>query len=235
MKNLHEIQLNILRTLLFAKSKRYSEIKPIDMEGSQFKFHMDNLISLNYIVKDLEGLYSLTSNGKEFANQMDSIEILMKKQSKITAKICCIRNMNDENEYLLYKRLKNPFYGSQGFPNSKIWYGSSFTEGAKSGLFKETNLVGEPQLFAIRHYIVYDKNNGDLLEDKTMFLFKVINPSGELQSKKDGEFSWVKESNISNFVKNPLPEFREVFQLLNKTSQIDFFKEVVHKVNIDNF
>lgn len=235
MKNFHEIQLNILRTLLFARTKRYSEIKPIDMEGSQFKFHMDTLISSNYIVKDPKGLYSLTPDGKELANQMDSIEIQMKKQSKITAKICCVRNLRDENEYLLYKRLKNPFYGFQGFPNSKIWYGSSFIEGAKNGLFKETTLVGEPELFAIRHYSVYDKNNENLLEDKTMYLFKVINPSGELQNKKDGEFSWIKESEISDFVKNPLPEFHEVFQLLKEAPQIEFFKEVVHKVNIDNF
>jgi ADP-ribose pyrophosphatase YjhB (NUDIX family) len=235
MKDIHDIQLNILRTLLFAKSKRYSEIKPIDMEGSQFMFHMDTLISSNYVIKDSKGLYSLTSEGKEFANQMDSIEIQMKKQSKITAKICCVRNINAETEYLLYKRLKNPFYGSQGFPNSKIWYGASFIEGAKKGLFKETNLIGEPDLFAIRHYIVCDKTNENLLEDKTMYMFEVLNPYGELQSKKDGEFTWVKESKISDFIEKPLPEFQEVFQLINKAPQIDFFKEVVHKVEIDNF
>lgn len=235
MKNIHEIQLKILRTLLFAKSKRYSEIKPIDMEGSQFKFHIDTLISSNYIIKDSKGLYSLTPVGKELANQMDSIEIQIKKQSKVTAKICCVRNINSEIEYLLYKRLKNPFYGFQGFPNSKIWYGSSFIEGAKNGLFNETNLIGEPVLFAIRHYTVYDKDNHNLLEDKTMYMFKVLNPSGELQSKKDGEFTWVKKSKVNDFIENPLPEFREVFQLLNNAPQIDFFKEVVHKVEIINF
>ncbi len=235
MKNMHKIQLNILRTLLFAKSKRYSEIKPTDMEGSQFTFHMDTLISSKLIVKESSGLYSLTPKGKELANQMDSVDIQMKKQSKVTAKICCVKNTNDENQYLLYKRLKNPFYGFQGFPNSKVWYGSSFIEGAKNGLFKETNLTGNPELFAIRHYTVYDKNDNNLLEDKTMYLFKVSNPNGELQSKKDGEFTWVRESEISHFVQNPLPEFHEVFQLLREMPQIDFFKEVVHRVEINNF
>lgn len=235
MKKIHKIQLNILRTLLFAKSKRYSEIKPTDMEGSQFTFHLDTLISSKLIVKDSNGLYSLTPKGKELANQMDSVDIKMKKQSKVTTKICCVNNTNAENEYLLYKRLKNPFYGCQGFPNSKIWYGSSFIESAKNGLFKETDLIGKPELFAIRHYTVYDKNNDNLLEDKTMYLFKVINPSGKLKSKKDGEFIWVKESKISDFVQDPLPEFQEVLQLLKEAPQIDFFKEVVHKVAINNF
>jgi ADP-ribose pyrophosphatase YjhB (NUDIX family) len=235
MKNLHKIQLDILRSLLFAKTKRYSQIKPCDMEGSQFKFHIDSLITSKYIFKDSAGLYALSTEGKEFANQMDSIEVKLKKQSKITAKICCIRGHKSNREFLLYKREKNPFYGHQGFPNSKIWYGSSFVDGAKNGLYQETNLKGDPELFAIRHYTVYEEKTDRLLEDKTMYMFKVHNPTGELKSKKDGTFTWVKESEIKKFVVKPLPEFQEVFSLLIQEPKIDFFKEVVHKINLNNF
>lgn len=235
MKKLHEIRLNILRILLFATSKRYSEIKPADMEGSHFKFHMDTLISAKLINKDDNGMYSLSSSGKELANQMDSINMQMRKQSKVSAKICCIRKVNEENEYLLYKREKNPFYGFQGFPNSKIWYGASFEEGAKKGLFNETNLEGIPELFAIRHYKVYDKESDRLLEDKTMYMYKVLDPGGELISKKDGAFKWVKESDLDKFVSNPLPEYKEVISLLRGNDKFEFFKEVTHLVSIDNF
>lgn len=235
MKKLHDIQLNILRTLLFARSKRYSEIKPYDMEGSQFKFHMDKLIDSKYIVKQATGLYSLTTKGKEFANQMDSIEVEMKKQSKVTAKICCVRDDKSEPEYLLYERKKNPFYGHQGFPTSKIWYGNSFIAGAKEGLFNETNLEGEPELVAIRHYTVYTEESRNLLEDKTMYIFRVLNPEGELKSKKDGLFTWTKQSKVTEFVKKPLPEFKEVHELLQGTKNSNFFKEVEHIVDIDIF
>jgi len=235
MKKLHDIQLNILRVLLFAVSKRYSEIKPIDMGGSKFKFHMDTLISLNLIKKIDNGQYSLSIAGKELANQMDSIDIKMRKQSKVSAKICCVRTLNDQIEYLLYKRQKNPFYGFQGFPNSKIWYGSSFEEGVRLGLFNETNLVGDPQFFAIRHYMVYTKNQKKLLEDKTMYMYKVINPTGDLKSKKDGIFKWVKESNLENFISRPLPEYHEVMSLLIKKSSLECFKEVMHLIDINDF
>ena len=234
MKNIHRIQLNILRTLLFAESKRYSEIKPTNMESSQFKYHLDALITAKLITKDANGHYLLTPKGKEFANQMDSINIQMKKQTKVTAKICCIRDSGLEPEYLLYERLKNPFFGHQGFPTSKIWYGMSFVEGAQKGLYNETNLIGEPELIAIRHYRVYDEISNTLLEDKTMYIFKIINPTGELQSRKDGRFKWVKETKVNHFVKKSLPEFREVFSVLNNNNT-DFFKEVVHKIDINKF
>ena len=204
------------------------------MEGSQFKYHLDTLITAKLIKKDTMGHYLLTIEGKEFANQMDSIDIQIKKQTKVTAKICCIKS-GIEPEYLLYERLKNPFFGHRGFPTSKVWYGTSFVDGAKKGLFEETNLTGEPELICIRHYRVYNKTSHELLEDKTMYIFKVINPTGELQSKKDGKFRWVQKTEVNHFVKDPLPEFYEVFDILNNRNNIDFFKEVIHEVDINKF
>lgn len=235
MDKLHKIQLNILRVLLFAKTKRYSDIKPYDMEGSQFKYHMDRLIEYKLISKELGGTYSLTSTGKEVANQMNSIKISMGKQAKVTANICCVRRLNASTEYLLYTRKKNPFYGFQGFPTSKIWYGDSFIDGAKKGLFNETNLTGNPKLLAIRHYRVFDNANDHLLEDKVMYIFRFDDPIGSLKSKKDGEFAWIKEEDFHKFIINPLPEFEEIFKLLNSRFIEDFFKEVVHFVDINKF
>ena len=235
MDKMHKIQLNILRRLLFSVSSRYSDIKPFDMEGSLFKYHLDKLINRKLVRKDDSGLYFLTHEGKEFANQMDSIKISMGKQAKTTAKICCVRNIDQEIEYLLYTRKKNPFYSFQGFATSKIWYGESFDEGAKRGLYDETNLIGNPKLIAIRHYIVCDILNQELLEDKVMYIYKFINPIGDLCSKKDGEFAWVKESDIEKFVLNPLPEFPEILELLKVKRLTNFSKRLYMLLILINF
>lgn len=237
IKRLHYIQLDILRVLLFATSKRYSEIKPIDMESSQFKFHLDSLIKSGLIEKCDDGLYRLTFNGKEFANQMDTLDVSMRRQSKISAKICCVRDSGKEKEYLLYTRQKNPFFGYQGFPNAKIWYGESFIDGVKRGLYSETNLQvsREPELMAIRHYRVFSKEQRILLEDKTMFIYRIVNPTGELLSKKDGVFKWVKETEVAEFVQYPLPEFEEIVRILKGDGITKDLDEVEFEVNLIDF
>jgi hypothetical protein len=60
MKQLHTIQLMILRKLLFAESLRYGELKPDKkMENNQLSFHLDALLEFSYVEK-IDGGYRLT-------------------------------------------------------------------------------------------------------------------------------------------------------------------------------
>lgn len=221
MNSIHPIQIDILKQLLFSISKRYSEIKPQEMESSQFSFHLDKLITQGFISKS-KGRYELTDSGKVYANQMDTKAPKMKSHAKLTTKLCCVREVNAKIEYLLYKRLKNPFYGYVGFPTSKVWFGDSIKYGAIRGLHSETNLTGIPKIMAVRHYRVYSKQS-KLLEDKVMYIFRFTNPRGEVRSKKDGKFFWAKKKEIVRMKNRFLPEFKEVFNILSrKRINIDF-------------
>lgn len=52
MKQLHEIQLQILKKLLFAKELRYTDLKPdVELENNQLDFHLDKLIGVGMSVK----------------------------------------------------------------------------------------------------------------------------------------------------------------------------------------
>lgn len=47
MKQYHDVQLKILRKLLFAQSLPYSQLKPDEkMENNQLSFHLDKLKEL---------------------------------------------------------------------------------------------------------------------------------------------------------------------------------------------
>lgn len=219
----HPIQRQILNRLLFSSKLNFASLKPFDMEGSQFTFHLTKLIELELINKDSDGKYSLTPKGKNIANAYDTDSNLPNKQAKLSVVFCATKN--DQSEFLIYTRLKNPFYGCQGFPTGKVKYGENIVDTAKREFSEETNLTGEAQLRGIRHFKVYDKNSKQLLEDKVMYIFEIKEPFGELKSNDEGKFKWIKAEDISA-IENALEEFEETFQVItNFTGEITF-KEI---------
>lgn len=201
MKELHTTQLSILKKLLFSPELRYTDLKPNPkMDNNQFGFHLDKMIEAGHIIKQ-ETTYTLTAQGKEYANQMDTRSVKMMKQAKIGTFVAPIRERNGELEYLIYTRLKHPFYGCQGFMSGKVPFGSGITESAQRELKEETNLDGEPEIISIRHFLVFNKETNELVEDKLIFQCRVLEPMGKLQSNEEGEFEWVPASEIFTHIK----------------------------------
>jgi hypothetical protein len=123
MKNLHLIQIAILKKLLFVPSARYMQLKPEDVENNQFDFHLDQVVKFGYVYKLTDGSYALSADGKDFTNRMDAEEVAVPKQAKLGVVICCIRKGQAGNEFLIYTRSKHPFFGCQGFmsPEEFTW------------------------------------------------------------------------------------------------------------------
>ncbi|OGM31012.1 hypothetical protein A2630_01610 [Candidatus Woesebacteria bacterium RIFCSPHIGHO2_01_FULL_44_10] len=221
MRQLHEIQLEILKKLLFADKLRFTDMKPDpEMENNQFTFHLDQLIEFDYIQKGPRH-YSLTSKGKEYANRMDTDKTKIALQSKVSAWVCCSRQKNDQAQYLIYTRLKQPFYGCQGFLSGKVRYGEKIIDAAKRELKEETGLTGEPQIIMIKHYLVYNKNYKELLEDKFMFLCLVKNPKGKLKANNEGKFEWVGEKDLKRYVTNHFESWGAFEQQVKEIQNFD--------------
>jgi predicted transcriptional regulator len=92
MKELHPIQLNILKNLLFSKSSSYSQGKPDpEMENNQYQFHLEQLIKDGLIEKNVKS-YCLTTKGKEFAGRINTDQVKITKQAKISVNVGCVRN-----------------------------------------------------------------------------------------------------------------------------------------------
>lgn len=229
MKQIHTIQLQILKKLLYSKGLRYSEIKPdSEMENNQFDFHLDKMIAEGFIEKKADR-YHLTASGKEFANRIDEEKIIIQKQAKIGTYFACTRKKNNQTQFLIYTRLKQPFYGCQGFPTGKVQFGEKITETARRELKEETNLDGDPEVVLIKHFLVYEKESKKLVEDKFLFLCIVRDPHGELIPSVEGKYEWVNEKDLRVYVTNPFEDFdefmKEVNAIKNFTGTITF-KEI---------
>ena len=86
MQDLHQIQMLILRELLFNPNSRFSELNIKGLSNDHFSYHVNTLVDLGLVKKGENG-YSLTSTGKEFANRMDTDQAQMEKQPKVAVMV----------------------------------------------------------------------------------------------------------------------------------------------------
>lgn len=200
MKQLHQTQLAILTKLVFAPNLRYSQLKPSpDLENNIFDFHLDKLIDLGYISKST-GFYQLTSSGKEYSTRLDTQSVQIIKQAKLSSWMGVLRDGKNEPDYLIYTRLKHPFYGCQGFCGGRIHFGETVIDTAQRELLEETGLTGQATIVKLHHFRVFDQNH-KLLEDKFMFLCRIVNPIGTLiPENEEGKYAWVAKNNLHSYI-----------------------------------
>jgi 8-oxo-dGTP diphosphatase len=194
---IHAYQISILRELLFKSRARFSELKKVDATNDHFSFHLNQLVKEGLIEKT-NGLYSLTTAGKEFANRMDTDSLTLEKQAKLAIAVHAVRVRNGVTEYLIHRRLKEPFYGWYGSHSGKIRWGENPDECARREFLEETGLTGEFTLKAIVHYHHYHAD-GRFLEDKYFWVYRVDNTQGTLREKvQEGENLWMTEEQYKN-------------------------------------
>ena len=183
----HEAQIAIIRYLLFRPHAGFAELqKATDLTSDHFTFHLHKLIEVGYLEKD-GTRYTLTSQGKEYANRMDTDENVIEKQPKVSVAITLERrNANDEREFLFQQRKKNPYFDFWGRVGGKIRWGESILEAARRELKEETGLEADMEYKLLYHKRDFNKESGELLEDKIFLCVYGTNYRGELVDKFEG-------------------------------------------------
>ena len=210
---IHEFQISILRELLFKPEARFRDLKKVDVTNDHFTFHINHLIKEGLIIKQ-NGRYSLTDQGKEFANRMDTDALKLERQAKLAIAIHAVRKNKGTTEYLVHRRLKEPFYGWYGSHSGKVRWGENPLDCAQREFLEETGLAGKFTLKGIVHYHHFHKD-GRLLEDKYFWVFRVENTKGDFKEKvPEGENIWMTEKEYRE-LKNVFATFDEIIDVIN--------------------
>lgn len=210
--DLHPVQAYILRTLLFTSDARFSELNTTKISNDHFTFHINQLVELDLIIKNDNKKYQLTQQGKEFANRMDTDNAKVEKQAKVAVLLVVVRKNQKKTEYLIQKRLKQPFYGFYGSITGKVKWGESLQTAAEREFMEETGLHGRAIAKGVVHVTEYSTEK-NLLEDKFFFIHSVDNLSGKLiENFEGGMNSWKTEAEIK--------KLSNVFPLLTTTIEV---------------
>lgn len=210
---IHDFQISILRELLFKPNARFRDIKKVDIENDHFSKHLKHLLNEGLIVKQ-SGKYSLSDEGKEFANRIDTDSLKLERQAKLAIALHAVRKVNGKTEYLVHQRLKEPFFGWYGSHSGKIKWGETPIDCAKREFLEETGLTGEFEHKGIVHYHHFHID-GRLLEDKYFWVFKITDIKGDLiVDVPEGKNIWMTEKEYRS-LKNTFATFEEMVEVVN--------------------
>ncbi len=189
-KELHPAHVAILHVLLFRPDARFAELqKASELSSDHFNFYLKQLLDEDFVTKNDRGAYHLTQKGKEFANRFDTDERKVERQPKVAV---CLMIRRDDDKQLLQQRLKQPYYGYWGRPTGKIRWGETILEAAARELMEETGLEADLEFEEVYHKMDYNKDTGELLEDKIFFTIAGTNARGKLiETFEGGRNAWM--------------------------------------------
>lgn len=229
---MHQIQNNVLRTLLFKEKLKFSQVNLDKISHDQFNFHLKSLIKNGLVIKDLAGFYSLTKQGKEYANRLDtdSSKVQVERQAKVAVLVAAVRGSGKNKKYLVQQRLKQPFYGFYGFISGKIKWGETVFEAAQRELLEEANLKAKFEFCGIEHKMDYTPD-GEILEDKYFYLCLAKRSQGELQNDfEGGKNVWLTRAQIKK-LPNLFPDVFQTIKMIEQAKKPSFFeKKYIAKV-----
>jgi ADP-ribose pyrophosphatase YjhB (NUDIX family) len=189
---MHFIQKHILRLLSTNPTRRYSELKMPRVESNKFSYHLQKLITEGYVRKVLHG-YALTTRGVHYCSRVKFHDHTIRIQPKVVTLIVC---RNKDGEYLMYRRTKQPFLGTIGFPYGKIHLGEHAEEAVKRELQEKTGLSATLKQKGIIYLLVTDAS-GEVIEHMLCHIFAGTNPKGEIEpEKKFGIVSWMSKQEV---------------------------------------
>ena len=174
----HVAQMAILRKLLIGRTASFSDLgRATTLTTDHTNFHIKKLIAAGMVehVPKTYGRYRLTRKGKEYANRMDTEELVIEKQPKLVVDIC----IEKDGRFIIQDRHKQPYYGYWGFPTGKIRWGETIIQAAARELMEETGLTATLRVVGMYHKLDYDEKD-EILEDKYLILVHGTNPQGEM-------------------------------------------------------
>lgn len=217
------IQYHVLIELTRNPLRRYSQLRPRDVEGNLFMYHLKGLMGEG-LVEKTDGQYRLTIKGLQFVGTLSLKTGRTRKQPKILNAIIC---RNEAGEYLFTRWSRQPNVGLVSFPHGMMHYGESVITMAahelaeKAGLKADLAYKGDVYVRGMlagvldRHMLVhlFEATHCELIDEAV----EVVNEHfwADLDSQRPEEF---------------VPGFYEIARLVEDKSREVIFEDIVIEV-----
>jgi ADP-ribose pyrophosphatase YjhB (NUDIX family) len=183
----HHLQKDILQRLAYAKSLRFSELKPDGLESNIFMYHLKQLISAGAVEKS-DGAYLLTSEGLYYADRLSLSQGRMRDQPKI---VSWLHVTDAAGNALLWRRAKQPFIDHVDAVQGKLHLGETLQQAATRELAEKTGLSNVPLALRGSVLVAY-RQNGVLVSQVFAHIFE--GASGQIRpaliASEQGDVFW---------------------------------------------
>lgn len=163
------IQNQILDKLIRNEIVRYKDLKPQDVEGNLFMYHLKGLIGEKLVEKSKEG-YRLTTQGLDYIRTISLDTGKLRTQPQILNAIVAI---DDQGRYLMYRWNRQPNLGKLSLPHGMMHVGEKLLDSAERELSEKIGLAGNCE-FSGSIYVLSDDDH------RLVNVFRVKNIQGDI-------------------------------------------------------
>lgn len=219
---MHRLQQHIMQQLILNPDMRYARLKPVDVEGNLFMYHLGKVIDAGWVHKRADGLYELTADGKLYADRLSLKTLTPRAQPRI---VTLMAITNPAGEWLLYRRQRQPLMGMVGFPYGKVHLGETIEQAAARELKEKTGLAAELVHRGDGYATIHQ--GGQPVSQIFFHLFRGHDPQGKLHSPgRVGQAFWGDPAEVVSG--ELMPTVPDLIARLQSHPRERFFAELVY-------
>ena len=219
---MHPLQQHILFQLVHNPVRRYADLKPEEVEGNLFMYHLRSVMKAGWVAKREDGKYELTPEGLRYADGLSLKTFTPRAQPHLVTMLVV---KNQMGEYLFLRRKRQPLLGYVTFPYGKIHLGESVQEAADRELKEKTGLSAKLKHRGDGYITIYQGE--EPVSEIFFHLFYGENPTGRLITDTSaGAAFWKLPDEISD---HKMPSVPDLLKLI-ETHRDRFFAELTYKL-----
>ena len=206
---LHHIQRSIIDVLSSEESRRYGELKPADMDGNQFTYHLKQLIASKFVGQNDDGTYSLTAEGRTY---------LVHRYEELSdaAHTIFLMAITHGDNILLRKRLVQPSLGAVGFLHGEPTAPKPLTDSISERITSKTGLAARDiHIHSSGLIRIYRHDELQSFSHAIIVTAELDSEELPIAQDKTGENFWVSRHDLKA-VPNLLPSCQDILQLLDQ-------------------
>ncbi len=188
---IHHIRRSILDKLATADSLRYGQLKPSELDGNVFTYHLKGLITDDFVQKNDVGDYSLTQRGHGYI-------VRRYEDSREAAHSVFLVVLKNGTDYLLRRRDVQPHLGYTGFVHGEPEAGTPVLQTAVKRIFEKTG-IEDVELSVVGSALIAHYHQEELLSySNALIIYGETDQDMTVERDATGHNFWGQPASVEN-------------------------------------